>query len=853
MSFRVFGKVVEAESGEGVSNLVICATDKDFLVDDFLGAATTDGNGYFEIAYEAKDFMDLLFERKPDIFLRVASQQGRLIHTTEDRVRYAASPSEEFIIKIPRAQLPDEVKDPVETERQNFTQLLLENPNYFGTVPASDFQPVMPMQGNTKYEELRCLGFYPELDQLEAIFDVKLPYGYSGRLCSNGSYEYVRFYVDWDGDGDFDDPEEDVGMVSVNVHDIPNSGGICRDRSKPLSYAVKLNIDPKKFGCKKPNLVKVRAILSWRLEPDPGMPDYPVIWGNVLEKWIQIEPVLYKFGHFLDAINFSKVEVDPDLLNPEVIVSQLKSLTPEQLQAIYEDKDVPEQRYKFQQFKPLVAQIKQQPALLAQYKLDPAYANILEPLQALLASKSNTRYEELRCVGLLYTRDTLMATLTVKLPYGYKGNLCDDGSQEYVGFWARIYDKIEQQCVWRHLGTARVNVHDIPTIPDEGLQYAVYLPYDFSEWKKPCNNPVVMQIRAVLSWDDPPTDPEEPPKWGNIVDALIQLKPEDATIPGDQKPYLWSVGDMAVQSISGNPYTIIGSALGAGYANGISQGGGFLAIESPFGGIAEITGKIEGAPDTDTPNNPNDPNKLRYKVQYNKVGSGTGWHNIDNPFRIWIAINGVPSDDPIDLIATDGYYRYQKDTVSPNTVDVQGDVLAQWDTRKAEGDGLYRLRLLLYKPGAPAIPGVPADHVASREIRVMVDNTAPFAAISLDAGPCTKFKIGDSFTGKFTATDAHIWRYSLWVEPGPPSAPNPPTIVPPTSETYPALGDPGKVDESFTVQTTIGTSTTPATTPCGYVIRIGVRDRTIVNNHFPGHYTSTSVGLCLLAEETSES
>ncbi len=847
MSFKVFGKVVEAESGEGVSNLIVRATDKDFFVDDFLGAATTGANGYFEIAYEAKDFRDLLLERKPDIFLRVSSQQGRLIHSTEDRVRYDATPSEEFIIKIPRAQLPDEVKDQVETERLNFKQLLLENANYFGTFPDLGIESVKPMQGNTKYEELRCLGFYPELDQLEGIFDVKLPYGYSGKLCSKGSYEYVRFYVDWDGDGDFDDPDEDVGMVSINVHDIPNSGGICRDRSKPLSYAVKLNIDPKKFGCKKPNLVKVRAILSWNQAPTPGMPNYPVVWGNVLEKWIQIKPVPYTLGHFLDVIDFSKVEVDPDLLNPEVVVSQVKSLTPEQLQAIYEDKDVPEHRYKFQQLEALAVQIEQQPELLAKYKSDQAYANILEPLQALLESKSNTRYEELRCVGLLYDRDTLMATLTVKLPYGYKGDLCKDGSKEYVGFWVRVYDKIEQQCIWRHLGTTRVNVHDIPTIPDEGLQYAVYLPYDFSELKKSCNNPVVMELRAVLSWDKPPTDPEKPPKWGNIVDALIQLKPGDVDIPGNQKPYLWSVGDMAVENIAGNPYTIIGSLLGDGYANGVSVGGGFTAKESPFGGIAQITGIITGAPD-----NPTEPNKLRYKVQYNKVVVGsTGWHDIDNKFRIWIRINGVPSGF-IDQIATGGYYKYQvdsKDTppYAPPVVDVQDDVLAEWDTSKAEGDGLYRLRLLLYKPGAPAMPGVPADHVASKEIRVMVDNTASTATISLDAGPCSKFKIGDTFTGKFTATDAHIWKYTLSVSPGSPSAPNPPTIQPPTSETYPALAAPGKVNQPFKVKTTASTS------PCGYTIWLGVRDRTIVNNHFPGRYTSASVGLCLLAEETSES
>jgi hypothetical protein len=54
---------------------------------------------------------------------------------------------------------------------------------------------------------------------------------------------------------------------------------------------------------------------------------------------------------------------------------------------------------------------------------------------------------------------------------------------------------------------------------------------------------------------------------------------------------------------------------------------------------------------------------------------------------------------------------------------------------------------------------------------------------------------------------------------------------------------PGKVNEAYKVQTTASTS------PCGYVIRLHVRDRTIVNNHFPGTWAVAEVGLCLLEEE----
>jgi hypothetical protein len=728
------------------------------------------------------------------------------------------------------------MKTQIEKERIEFKELLLQNPNYFGTLPAAGVAPQQPMQGNTKYEELRCLGFHPERDQLEAIIEVKLPSGYSGSLCSTGSHEYVRFYVDWDGDGDFTDTGEDAGVASLNVHDIPDDKGRCRDRAKPLSYAVRIVLHPRKSVCRNPDLIRVRAILSWNVPPPPETPDYPPVWGNVLEEWIQIQPREYLLGDLLEVVDLSKAKLDPTLLDATVPISKGRALTLGELEKVYRGKDVPRHRYNLPAFAPIVAQIKQQPQMLAQYAQDPAYASVVEIVQAMLADKPQTKYEELHCVGLLYNHDALAATLTVKLPYGYDGGLCTDGSDEHVAFWARVYDQIEQQCAWRYLGTASVNVHDIEGITEDGLQYAVSLPYDFSSWKKACSTPVVIQIRAVLSWRELPstTNPYENPTWGNAVESLIQLKPDDPTIPGAQKPYIWSVGEMAVESISGNVYTTVGSALGSGYANGPNINGGFAAVESPFGSVAQVSGTITGAPD-----NPAEADKLRYKVQYKKSAPGTTWHDIDNAFRIWIRIDGGPLGH-LDQVASGGYYKFQKDLDEPGRVEVQDDVLALWNTRKAEGDGLYLLRVLLYQPGAPAMPGVPPDHVSSRTIKVMVDNTSPVAEISLDAGPCTKFTIGDKFTGKFTATDVHIWRYSVVVLPTTPVTPT----VSPAGGTYPLLASPGAVDETFEVTTTSSTS------PCGYAIRLAVRDRTIVDNHFPGHWAMDSVGLCLLEEDT---
>ncbi|VVB88799.1 Uncharacterised protein [uncultured archaeon] len=723
----------------------------------------------------------------------------------------------------------------VEKERVEFKKLILENPNYFDTFPDIKIEPVFPMSVNTKYEELRCIGFYPDQDLLEAIISVKLPYGYKGNLCSQGSYEYVRFFIDWNGDGDFSDPSEDVGIVSVNVHDIPDGEKVCLENTKPISYAVTLKIDSRKLKCTIPNMVKVRAILSWDMQPQAGNPGFTPVWGNVVEKFIQIKPVL-KWRDISKVSDLKLFGVDPSILDLDIPVSKLKELNPAELKEIYKDKHIPEHRFNFAELKTIADKVKLDPNLMVKYKLDPKFSEIVENIGPILAEKPSTRYEQLHCVGLNYDTDTLEATLTVKQPYGYNGSLCTKGSYEYVGFWAYIWDQIEQMCHWKYLGLSSVNVHDIKNIPPEGLQYAVFLPVDLSGLKDKCSKPKIIKIRAILSWQTPPApnDPNHSPVWGNKVDALIQIKPGISIGPGEQISFISVVGGMAVNKISGNSETTIPSSIGDGYANGVN------ALESPFGGVVSICGHI-----SNPPNDPVDADKLKYKVQYKK--SGDTWQDITNKFRIYISTwNGINwSQSPKDQVAVGGYYKYEEDLTPPvqRFVDASdysgGSVLSDWHTPVPEGDGLYEVRVLLFKPGAPPAPDVPADHISSNVVKVMIDNTRPQAEISLDAGPCTKYKVGDTITGKFTATDVHIWQYSLAVEP---SVPVPPAISP-AGETYPALPVPGRTDEVFELVTASDT------TPCGYVIHLYVWDRTIVNNYMQGNQKGATVGFCLLKQE----
>jgi len=725
----------------------------------------------------------------------------------------------------------------VEKERREFKALIAENPNYFGTLPGIRKKSVKKMTANTKYEEIRCVGFYPELDLLEAIIDIKLPNGYKGDLCSNGSFEYIRFFIDWNGDGDFSDPEEDVGITAVNVHDIPNEKYPCLKKTKPLSYALTLKINPKKRLCKFPNMVKLRAILSWENPPTAGNPNFSVVWGNVVEQWIQIKPVDFKLKDVTEFIDFKKVKLTESMLDLDTPISKNELLTPEDLKKIYKKKDVPEHRFNFSAIYQVAEQIKKTPSVLAEYELDPQFKIIKKSVQALLKSEFNTNYEELSCIGLNYDLDQLVATITIKRPCGYSGDLCANGSDEHIAFWAYVYDEIEQTCLWKSLGITSVNVHDIKMLPKEGLQYAVYLPVDLSSLREHCSQPEVIRIRGILSWNakPDPVDPYQIPAWGNRLDTLIQIKPGSSVQPGERRPFIWAVGQMAVESVSGNPYTILPSTLGDGYANGVSLGGGFTAVESPFGGKIAISGKITNAPDNPAPGN-----KLKYKVQYKK--SGGIWKDIEDKFRIWLRIDGVPSGYLVQ-VANSGYFTYESDDALGSTspkVEVQNDMLAVWHTPVSDGNGLYTIRVLLHEPGALPQPGVPANHIASEEVKITIDNSKPTAAISLDMGACQKFNVGDTITGKFTAIDPHIWKYTIAVLPA--SAPNPPVITP-SSSVYPIFAAPGVTNATFTLTTTAGT------TPCGYVLRLWVRDRAIVDNHFPGNWMPADVGFCLLEKK----
>jgi len=119
-AFKIYGKVRELESKIGVPGLIVEALDKDLIFNDRLGSVTTDNAGNFEIRYDKEDFQELFFDQRPDIYLRIKTPDGKLVSTTEDKVRYGANRTEEFVINLPKELLKggENMKEKIENSRE---------------------------------------------------------------------------------------------------------------------------------------------------------------------------------------------------------------------------------------------------------------------------------------------------------------------------------------------------------------------------------------------------------------------------------------------------------------------------------------------------------------------------------------------------------------------------------------------------------------------------------------------------------------------------------------------------------------------------------------------------------------
>ncbi len=708
--------------------------------------------------------------------------------------------------QLPRSGQPDVVPE----ERARFRQLLAANPNHFGNLAESQLPPVTKIVADTRFEEVTCVGLNIGLDQLEATVAIKRPFGYGGDLCGGGSTEYVRFYLDY-GAG-----WTDAGMAAFGAHDIPDGTDCAKAQDKPLTYAVTLPIQPRRSICVRPVLPNVRAILSWNLPPPAGAPGWRPVWGGVRDQHVQVRPRPLVLSDVVELVDPDALEKLPPLVAEApplpIPLPDPPPLSLERLAGAYRDQRVPPHRFGLAHLQTAVAGAVDQEALGVAYaEWQTAGLDLQAALDALDATGGDVSFEELECLALDGNVERLVATLRVKRPTGYSGGLCSRGSREYVAFWADWEDR----CRWTHLGTVAVAVHDIPSIPADGLAYSVVLPVDLDEVRRPCDAPRVARVRAVLSWNVPPssTDPNAGPVWGNRVDAHVQIRPGARTGGG---PLITAAGGIGLHDIDvfGGGLTLPPATFAFGGTAADPWG---LGRPCPFGGLVIVQG----------------PPRVghQYRLLARRFGQPGTESPVTNPIHV-VDVTGAGSTRTPD--PGTGYLAYV------GTLSNMDNVLAHWTP---PGDELWEIRLEM-----ATLAGAPEG--TTPWYRIQLDNTAPrrrpaaqpfepppvTCHVQIDSGgDCKDFVQGTAIQGHFVAQDAHFGAFGLTTLPSTLNPPQPATATPATSPTasFAAGGD------AWTLDTT-------GMTPCGYVVLLQVSDRAIVNS-VPGqhNYDFADVGFCL--------
>lgn len=701
----------------------------------------------------------------------------------------------------------------IELERVHFKQLLASNPNYFGNLADSPYKPVKTIIGNTTYEELTCVGYNPDLRQLEATIQIHLPGGYNGGLCAAGSIEYVRFFVDYGGGW------IDQGVVGINVHDIPNSVDCAKQADKPLTYVLSRKIEPSSDVCKRPTLPKVRAILSWQVVPQAGNPAWPPVWGNVQDRHIQIKPYQKNVFALIDILatqigkqvilppQYEEIKFYPIPLPdpPPLQLADLAKLYSAGQAATAAKTTVEPHRFGLTDIHSTITSAAfDQGAVLTKAADWKAIGLDWSGAVAALGNvHADVSYEEVECLGLDNNLEWLAATFRIKRPTGYSGDLCQPGSQEYIAFWADW----DNTCVWTYLGTVAVNVHDFKTIPPEGLAYTALLPVDLKLHRQPCEQgPKIGRVRAVLSWAVSPstTDPEALTTWGNRIDAHVQINPGPHIVT--PTPIIGVLGGIPISKI--DPFTGL-STFDAYFAlNGFPPDA--LGRPCPFAGRVVLQG-------------PEFPG-LKYRVQVHKVGDPGPWQTVTTTITLVDWTGTVFTTQAAD---SNGFFSFV-----PFTQNID-HVLAWWDTI---GDDLWEIRLELATPGDVLLPGM-ATHVIQlknsgvADVRVHIDS----------GGDCKTFTKGAHLDGHYVVRDPYLGSYSLGTLPfaAPigqlvPVSGNVQTAPAPMVPTAPPPGG-----ATWTLDTT-------GMEPCGYVLLLTAVDRAIINSVSVGHYRSASVGFCVV-------
>lgn len=82
MGFTIRGSACREDNKQGIADLTVEAYDADLFLDELLGSAETDEQGAYTIHCPTQTVTG----DKPDVYLLVKTPEGRLLHSTKNRI-----------------------------------------------------------------------------------------------------------------------------------------------------------------------------------------------------------------------------------------------------------------------------------------------------------------------------------------------------------------------------------------------------------------------------------------------------------------------------------------------------------------------------------------------------------------------------------------------------------------------------------------------------------------------------------------------------------------------------------------------------------------------------------------------
>ena len=154
-NFVIQGRVIDRNFQVGAPGVRVEAWDKDLIVSDLVGVATTDAEGTFRLEFESAYFQELFADRSPDLFFKIF-HKDELIRSTENAVLWNVAAGEtEIGIEVelkscphPMPNATDTPTKPVVREAPQPSGKSLKNDPTRPAVPNEPVLAIENIQGN---------------------------------------------------------------------------------------------------------------------------------------------------------------------------------------------------------------------------------------------------------------------------------------------------------------------------------------------------------------------------------------------------------------------------------------------------------------------------------------------------------------------------------------------------------------------------------------------------------------------------------------------------------------------------------------------------------------------------------